>query len=381
MGIKERYIEGKKLLLENPRICKENLKLFGEFFEYEERKLKRLNGLSKLDESCYKTLYGYIQKFRNVNSWFNNKPWIKLTKKDIKKVYDDLEDGIILNSKNKPFQDKNGYYNRVFKSKPFQMAGKKELAKEVIEFTQKKEGEVRFIEEQTFRELVAVASKPKHKLLLWLLFDIGENISSILELRKEDCVKQKNPDENTEEYRINLRKEILKRSRTPRSEITNFDETVKFLDMILRDLNPEDKVFDFGAGQAKKIMNSVVTKTKALTLPQGKKPTLKDLRSSMACHLLKKGWTRDEINARLGHKPSSTEIDKYINFLAIDRHKPKHKLNQNKINELTNEVEEFKDRLKLTTQREKRSQEKIEELERKLELLMKSIKIKETINN
>ena len=47
--------------------------------------------------------------------------------------------------------------------------------------------------------------------------------------------------------------------------------------------------------------------TRATCIPGGQKVTLKDLRSSMACDLLSKGWTTDEANYRLGHKPSSRE--------------------------------------------------------------------------
>ncbi len=38
-------------------------------------KLKRQNGLPRLDESSYKTLCGYINYLRNVNLWFKNKSW------------------------------------------------------------------------------------------------------------------------------------------------------------------------------------------------------------------------------------------------------------------------------------------------------------------
>ena len=59
---KERYqrdIEQTKIL------CKENLKLFKEFFEYEEYKLKRGNSKGKLDESNYNNLYNLIKKQAN----------------------------------------------------------------------------------------------------------------------------------------------------------------------------------------------------------------------------------------------------------------------------------------------------------------------------
>ena len=61
----------------------ENRNLWKDFFEWEERKLKRTNNLHRLDEASYKTLNKYVCMFRNVNKWFNNKPWQNLTKEDI----------------------------------------------------------------------------------------------------------------------------------------------------------------------------------------------------------------------------------------------------------------------------------------------------------
>ena len=99
MSFAENYSKSHYKLLNDTSICKENRELYTNFFQRKETKLKRTNGFSKLDESCFKTLYKYIQMVRNVNSWFRNKPLIKLTKEDIEKVYNDLEDGIIKNKK------------------------------------------------------------------------------------------------------------------------------------------------------------------------------------------------------------------------------------------------------------------------------------------
>lgn len=48
---------------------------------------------------------------------------------------------------------------------------------------------------------------------------------------------------------------------------------------------------------AKKIIECAVRITGARCLPGGQKVTLKDLRSSMACDLLRKGRTTDEVNS------------------------------------------------------------------------------------
>ena len=67
MTLQPAYERAKATLLSDPSICPANRKLFIEFFAYEEYKLVRQNGLPRLDEGCYRTLYGYIQRFRNVN--------------------------------------------------------------------------------------------------------------------------------------------------------------------------------------------------------------------------------------------------------------------------------------------------------------------------
>jgi len=51
----------------------------------------------------------------------------------------------------------------------------------------------------------------------------------------------------------------------------------------------------------------------------GDRLSWKDLRSGMACHLLRSGWSRDEVNARLGHTAYSAALNAYINYLGLDR--------------------------------------------------------------
>ena len=347
MGNKERYEKGKENLLNNKSVCSENKRLFKKFFDYEENKLKRSNGLQGLDDRAYKTLILYVHYFKNINKWLKGKAWVKLTKKDIKKLYDDLEEGKIKKSNGERLKDRVSYYNKVFKSKPFQLARKKDIAEEIIEFSAPRQEQVRFITEEDFKKLVSVVAF-KHKLLFWLLWDIGENISSILELKKKDFIRQ--IDKNKEpEYLVVLNKEILKRSRTPRTEPTHYKETTELLDIALNNLIKEDdKLFNFGTRQAEKIMKKAVQVTGIKTKPTGDNPTLKDLRSGMACHLLGScGWSSDEVKARLGHKPSSSAIDKYINYLAINKTNPKQKVFDSNLSKIEFELDESKEREKL----------------------------------
>ena len=301
MSLKERYENRKKELLNDKSICKENLNLFKEFFEWEEEKLKRINGLPEIDDSSYKTLYCYINRLRNVNKWFNNKPWRELTVTEIKEVYKDLEDGKIRNKMGKRFEDRRSYYTKVFKSKPFQIAGKQEEVEQALEFfTDRRKKEVRFVNEENFKKIVSVVSDPVHLALFWLAWDIGENINSLLRLTKRNFKKLVNRDTKEMEYVVHLPQNKLKRSRMARSEPTLYPDTVRYLDMVLEGLNEDDLIFQFGYRQAKKIFDSTAKKSGAKCEPNNEKPTWKDLRSGMACHLFSLGWHSDDINLRLG---------------------------------------------------------------------------------
>jgi hypothetical protein len=326
MSWKPRYLHGKAKLLADPAVCPANRTLFAQFLAFEEYKLKRTNGLPDLDEPCCNTLYGYVVRLRNVSRWFANKPWAELTREDIKHVYDGLEDGTIRNQHGRPFKDPRAYYNKVFKSKAFRLAGKDGLAREVIEFSRTSKPPVRYVTEAAFRQIVGVAGHSRYLALLWLAWDIGENINSLLKLTAHDFVAQVDPETGAREYRVNLPAAKLKRSRQARGEITLYPETVRWLDAVLAGLGPSDLLFPMGYASAAKFLRFAVRRSRATTMPDAQPVRWKDLRSGMACHLLSHGWNREQVNARLGHTPSSDTLDAYINFLALDRAEPKRRM-------------------------------------------------------
>ncbi len=373
MGRKDAYEKSKSLLLTDKSICPENRQLWKDFFELQERKLKRINNLARLDEAAYKTLNHYIGRFKNVNKWFQNKPWVSLTKEDIQKVYDDLEDGVIKNRFGKRYEDRKSYYTKVFKSKPFKMAGKLELAEEVFEFYRPQDNsDVNFIEHEDFVKLPVVTQTLLQKLLLWLAWDLGENVGSLLQLTKRDFRRQINSHTQEPEYLVQLRKEILKRSRRRRVEITNYTETAQLLDTVLRDKADDEPIFHFGHRQALKFMAHCVNASGVRCTPTGKPPTYKDLRSSMCCHLLKIGWRIEEVNSRLGHSPANLSmVTRYANYLALDRHTPKAKVSDNRMQTL-------QENLDTSRQREKLQSHRIDEQEKRLATLENR---QETIND
>ena len=347
MTKKEQYERNKPLLLNDKSICEANRKLFKEYLKEKEYKLKRQKGIPKLTETQYKTLCQNISSLRNINLWFKNKDLTKITVIDIKKVYDGLEEQKIKGVQGNVIKSKNDYYEKYFKSLLFEMTGKKELAQKVMKYyNSSKKEEVRFFEEET-HERIKNATKTIHqKALCQLAWDVGENIFTLLQLQKKDFIRRINKETKEVEYLVNLPKEKLKASRRERTEITNFEETSKLLDIVLKDLKDESVVFNFGHRNALKFLKQAVKKVNGKCIPKGQEVTWKDYRSSMACYLLGLGWTTDEIKSRMGHAPSSRVIDKYVNYLAIGKHKPKTKVNTGKITELKSQVDKLKQQQK-----------------------------------
>lgn len=382
MSLKKSYVKGKIKLLNDRSICKENRTIFKEFFEWEEEKLRRINDLPEIDESSYKTLYGYINRFRNVNKWFKNKPWRDLTLAEIRDIYKDLEDGKIKNRNGKRFEDRRSYYNKVFRSKPFKLAGKQEEVKQALEFfTDRQKKEVKFVNEENFKKMVSVLSKPQHLTLFWLAWDIGENINSLLQLKKGNFKKQYNRQTKEPEYLIYLSHDKLKRSRQSRSEPTLHPDTVRYLDIVLHGIDDNDLVFPFGYRQAAKIFDSAVKKSNTRCEPNNDKPSWKDLRSGMACYLFSKGWHSDDINLRLGHTISSRELDVYLNYMAQNRQRAKTILYNNNLEDVKNDLEEVRQREKLLANRLERQKEDINLQEAKIMRLEKAMNDRSDFDN
>jgi len=382
MTFKKNYINAKIKLLNDIAIVEYNRNLFDEFFQWEERKLKRINELPQLDESSYKTVYGYINSFKNVNKWFKNKPWNELTEDDIKQVYNDLEDGVIKNRFGKRFEDRRSYYNKIFKAKPFELAGLHEKVKNALEFfTHRKKKPVRFISEASFKKLLKFLHKPQHYTLFWLAWDIGENISSLLELKVCHLKRQINRETKEAEYLIYLPKENLKRSRQTRSEPTAYTETVDYIDALLeygreieyRDekgqirrktvpFKEDDFLFTFKYRQALQIFDSTANRSGVKCEPHNEKPSWKDLRSGMACNLFQQGWHVEDINLRLGHSPQSKWLDSYINYLAVNRKRAKKIHYNNNLQDIKSELEESKLKTKFLANKLEKQNEKIQTL-------------------
>ena len=319
-GDKRNHHKRKKIMIDNP-IHKNTREGWKIFFKEREEKLKIQNQLSELDSRCLKTMDGYCSNLRTTDKWFKHKDWNNITEKDIQKVYSGLQTGKILNRYGKPYANTRAYYTKIFRGEPFEIFGKDKLARKVIKYLVKKDPPVKYISVEDWKKIHVMATEPNHKALLWAAWDIGENVNSLVRLKKRDC-KRKIGEDNEPYYDIHLYKEILKKNRVARTEMTMFPKTAMFLDMILENKKDDDLAFGINYIQATNIYKKIMKQTGIKCTPGNEKSTLKDLRSGCAMRLLDAGWTIEQINMRLGHHPTSRELERYVTYSTTSRNKP-----------------------------------------------------------
>lgn len=80
-----------------------------------------------------------------------------------------------------------------------------------------------------------------------------------------------------------------------------------------------ENLFRGGPRSLYNVLTKIVKRYSLKVQPTNESINLKDFRSSMATHFLKIGWNTDLIKYRLGHKPSSSVIDRYVSYLGLNK--------------------------------------------------------------
>lgn len=325
-----------------------NRDLVVKWLEYKKAELENSNGYEKNSQVRYcKTLYKEMTTYMsNILYWFNDKDLQDITEKDIKDIYIGIEQGKLKTIKGKSdlsFKTKKDYYGRVFKSGFFKFIGKDEMAKKVIKRKFNEATEVRFFDLDTLRVITDNAARNAHRLAFWLLFDTGMEVMALCQLKKSnfEWIQQ------DKYYMLHIPKEISKKSRKRRDIYIHFNETNELLKSYLETLKDTDNLFKFKPPALYHALKSVVDKYQLKTKPENKSITIKDFRSSMSTYFLQlDGWTTDDIKARLGHAPSSTEIDKYVNYLGINQKKQRKQAEQATIKDLEAQYKKMEESLR-----------------------------------
>lgn len=343
-----------------------NVTLALDYIKFKLDYLRKVNGNSDVAQNrYYKTLNKDLTYLQNVLYWFNKWNLNELTKENIEEVFSKLEDNTLKSVTGQNLLDstKDDYYSKVLKNGFFKHIKKSELAREVIirKFIESKD--VRFMEYDIVVQLSNALRYADHKLLVWLLFDTGVEIDAVLHLKKNDFSIQKS-EELEDYYMLHVRAEISKKSRSPRDIFIYHQQTNDLLKEVLQNLQDDENLFKFEWRNAYKIIHETSKKFNLKLKTPDDYITPKDFRSSCATYFLKEGWTLDQVKARLGHKPSSTVIDRYVNYLGLDQQRQKKQKEEI-------DSKNYKEKYNKISERNRKLEEDVKRMDKDLELLKK----------
>lgn len=351
---------GKEIAI-NPK----NKELTVKWLSEKERRLEKINGFDLTAQIRYsKTLYKELTFLKNLLYWFNFTDFEKITEEDLAKLIEGIEKKTIVTVAGNPLSNfsKKDYYTKVFRGKNtfFGFIHKNLLAQEIIIRKFQEEEEVRFFDFDTLLKIVDNTVLSSHKLAFWLLFDTGIEVNALVQLRKSDFSLEPDPINNDSYFKLNIRKEISKKTRQKRFLPILQLKANELLKTCLENLKDSDKLFNFNPPALNKALKLIVRKLNLKT--QGEiadEIRIKDFRSSAACYWGNLGYSVDFINVRLGHKLSSREIDKYESFRAINQEKPRQEIYNLNYKELEKKYNE----LYGIAQRQEKEIQKIPKLE------------------
>ena len=332
-GYKRRYQTFKN---RDDGILKSNKELVLAYLDYKKDLLIRQYGQDETSMiRINKTLLRELAYLINVVYWFNDVNLTDISKQDITRVYQGLETDTLTTSQGKKLKktSKRNYYIKVFRGGFFKYIGKSKIAKKVVLRKFQNDEEVRYIDYEDFLKIIQVVDKFLHKLYLWLAFDTGVEGGALLQVLKSDFSLEKDIDTGDNYWVLHMRSEISKKSRKKRNIYVYFSDTHNLLDTYLPKLQDNERLFNWTHRNVYKFVRKYSRLTNVKTKPANEPVTLKDMRSSCATYFLLKGWTTDEIKARLGHAPSSRIIDKYVSYFGLNQAR---KIRQSKELDLSN---------------------------------------------
>lgn len=305
------------------KVNQKNLKLYLEYIDYKEDLLRKKYGSdeeAKIRQN--KTLYKELTTYgSNVLYWFNDIDFTKADKKDFEEIYSKIEGNNLPTVKGKyklSPASKKDYYSRVFKGGFFKFIGKSDITKEIFLRVFRDKEEVRFFDIATLRKIADHAVTPDHRLLYWLMFDTGVEVSALCQIKAKNFEID---DEGEIKYVINI--DIAKGTRQKRVEYLMLTETKTYLKQKLEGLKPDQFLFNFKPGAVYAALKKITRKYNFKTQGETNEFIIpKDFRSSCACHMIKQDDTTIiDIKARLGHSITSTMLEKYTNYMARDKKK------------------------------------------------------------
>ncbi len=157
--------------------------------------------------------------------------------------------------------------------------------------------------------IMSQISYPKHKALLFLIYSAGLRISEVINLRKEDLLRDRGL-------------LFVRQSKGRKDRYTKLaDNALRLIDAYLEENNPKQYLFEgqYGGRYSTTSIRNVLheAKQKAAVTTRGSVHTL---RHSFATHLLENGTDLRYIQELLGHESSrTTEIYTHVSNLNLSK--------------------------------------------------------------
>ena len=200
-----------------------------------------------------------------------------------------------------------------------------------------------------------------------LSFDLCLRIGETMNLMKSDFEKRYNENTKQHYYKIRIRKDITK-SKKERRISTLMKESTNLLDRYLKSLKKDEILFPDSYENYRKMIQRISVKNEVKCQPDNNPVTPHVLRKSGATYWLRRGFSIDQIKARLGHKPSSRVIDAYVSYLGLDEEQSVEEIQTGDINEMTKKYNESQEQKIVQDERLKFLEEKLAKLEMDKEL-------------
>lgn len=380
-GMEQKWKNAKANLLADKTISESNKELCIAWLDEKETQLTEGLTLSQKQEKrlkYIKTLSKYAGNLRNVARWF---PDLKnITKAELETVKKKLYNNELLGTCGRPTTCASDYVRKLFKGDKsfFTFLGHEKITQEVFKVSRRLEpSDVEFIRISDLQKICEHVSQFHIKTAFEVLFYSGLRIGELLNLRVDDIELKIGKNSKTPYYLIHVRATTSK-SNTSRTIPLMDIGTIEHLQTFLADKKDNVLVFPFSYTTYAKTLQDVCEKYKIYTqpYPQHKKlPHIHTLRKSSTLYWLNQKYTSDQIKAFLGHKPSSTIIDVYLNYSGID-HEPK--IESIQAEDLRGKREELEQREKKLLEMELRLEEEqkrmLEQMDNKLDLFEKLLK-------
>jgi integrase len=203
------------------------------------------------------------------------------------------------------------------------------------------------------------------------MFSTGMRVGTLLNLKVKDCELKHNVKTNMDYYLIHIQADYTK-SQKNRTVPVVIPRANKLLKDYLTHLKPEDILFPYSHQGISKSLKQACMESKIRTKPTKKLVTPHVLRKSAAIYLLNKKYSIDQVKAMLGHKPSSTVIDRYVNYLGLGFENEINLVQSDSYEKVKSELENVKSQMLVMQRQKDNSDKKIEGIEKKMELLIKA---------